>query len=582
MSGIRGKRILIAQGEAGDDSLLGILKLGGFAQTKVIRPQSRTESLGLSEFDLCLVDSSLFKGKAHHAWMNDLVAKEGGTPWAALLDWSEPDACRSALALDPMDFISKPFAMRDVIARMESILTRQEAMIQAAGQPALLTNVPMVNQPGFPGRAEFLDSLSHMINETDQVTCVLIEIAEPNQRLAHVRPDSMDRVMLGIANRVASVVRNQRGIFGFWSCRIMVCAVPSRDGIQWANDISAAAFSPLPIDDLMLPIHGRGGHASIHLRDVEGDAADNPPQWVLHRAYLALQRAEPKCRDLSRFSPSDDTGERRDAEKVLNSILKDRSLIYFEYQPKIDLKTEQLIGCEALIRCRHYETGKPVRPDVFMSLAEETGQMVELGQVVVRQSVQFIQRMQRIRDLGDRKVKVAVNVSGTQFDMPGIGLVGMIKDALHTARIDPAWLEVEVTESTLMSDFKSVKHKLDEMKALGISIALDDFGTGYSSFEYLQDLPIDTLKIDRTFVDGASVDERKGKILRAIVTMAKELGIDTVAEGAEQVSDIDLLRELECSIVQGFYYRPPLSADEFIGLVEENRPVQPRNLPSKQ
>jgi EAL domain-containing protein (putative c-di-GMP-specific phosphodiesterase class I) len=263
---------------------------------------------------------------------------------------------------------------------------------------------------------------------------------------------------------------------------------------------------------------------------------------------------------------------------VLNSIIKDPSLIYLEYQPKINLKTEQLIGCEALVRCLHYQTGKPVKPYVFIKLAETTGQMIEISEVILRQAVQFIQRIQRIGGLGDRRVKVAVNVSGVQFNMLGIGLVGTIKEVVDAARIDPAWLEVELTESTLMGDPKSVKDKFDEMKALGMSIALDDFGTGYSSFSSLQDFPIDTLKIDKSFVDGASVDERKGKILRAIVTMAKELGIDTVAEGAEQMSDIDLLRKLECSIVQGYYYRPPLSADEFIGLIEENGPVQPRSL----
>lgn len=579
MSGIRGKRILIAQGEAGDDSLLGILKLGGFAQTKVIRPQSRTESLGLSEFDLCLVDSGLFKGKAHHAWMNDLAAKEGDTPWVALLDWSEPDACRSALAQEPMDFISKPFAMRDVIARMESILVRQESN-RSQDQPSLLTNAPMVNQPGFPGRSEFMGSLNELIKRVGRVRCVMLEIAESNQRLAHEYPDSMDRIMMEIAGQVAKVAENQQGIFGFWSCRIMACAVPARDGVQWVSDLREAAFSPLSVGSLTLPVHGRGGYASIQPHDVAGEAATDPARWLLQRAYSALQQAQPKCRDLSEFSPGDDAEKRRDAEKVLSSILKDHTLIYLEYQPKIDLQTEQLIGCEALIRCLHPQTGKPVSPSVFMPLAEETGQVIELGKVVVRQSVQFIQRVQRINGLGDRKVKVAVNVSGMQFDMPGIGLVGMIKEVIQGARIDPSWLEVEVTESTLMSDFKSVQHKLDEMKKLGISIALDDFGTGYSSFSYLQDLPIDTLKIDRSFVNGASVDARKGKILRAIVTMAKELGIGTVAEGAEQVGDIDLLRELECSIVQGYYYRPPLSADEFIRLIEENRPVQPRSLPA--
>jgi hypothetical protein len=314
MSGIRGKRILIAQGEAGDDSLLGILKLGGFTQTKVIRPQGNTTSLNLSEFDLCLVDSSLFKGKAYQPWMNDLTAADGRAPWVSLLDWSEPDVCRSALAQNPMDFISKPFAMRDVIARMASILTRQEAIIQAAGQPALLTNVPMVDQSGYPGRAEFLDSLGHLINETDRVTCVLIEIIEPSQRLAHERPDSMDEVMLGIAKRVASVARNQRGIFGFWSCRIMACAMPSRDGVQWAHDISREAFSPLPMGALTLPIHGRGGYASIQPRDVEGEAADNPSQWVLQRAYLRLQRTEPKCQDLFDYASISDIAEIHDAE----------------------------------------------------------------------------------------------------------------------------------------------------------------------------------------------------------------------------------------------------------------------------
>lgn len=578
MNEIRAKRIqVIVPSEDGEVSLIGILKLAGFSQSQLIRVPSGALGLNLINSDLCLVDSNFFKGEMTPSWMETLQHEGGRIPWIALLDWTDPAACRFALSLLPQEFICKPFDRWDVRARIETLLTRQVSLSGARMLSPLHIETPNANWPGFLNRTAFMDELRAQMKVTGRIRCVLFDIAKSNQRATIESLFSMDQDMLELATRINKVVRNQQGILGFWNSRMLACAVPAREGTQWVTDLREAAFAPLSV----IPVQGYGGYATISPLELTNTETVDSAELLVERAYLALQHAERdrNPRDLFEFSVMDEieAQKRRDATLVLNSILRDESLIYLKYQPKVDLVTGLLIGCEALIRCRHPETGNEVNPSVFIPLAEETGQIIELGKVVVQQAVRFIQKIQRIPILKDgRTLTVAVNVSGMQFEMPGGGLVDMIKETLSLSRVDPCWLEIEVTESTLMNEFGSVKHKLNEIKALGVSIALDDFGTGYSSFSYLQDLPIDTLKIDRSFVHGAASNTRMEKILLAILKMATDLGMKTVAEGAERQEDIDLLRSLECSIVQGYYYTPPISGDDYLKLIETNQPVKPR------
>jgi EAL domain-containing protein (putative c-di-GMP-specific phosphodiesterase class I) len=167
---------------------------------------------------------------------------------------------------------------------------------------------------------------------------------------------------------------------------------------------------------------------------------------------------------------------------------------------------------------------------------------------------------------------VAVNISGVQFELmraKGRSLVDEIHMLLTKYDVAPQMLELEITESVLMIGFDWVVTKLHRLRDMGISVALDDFGTGYSSFAYLQNLPISTLKIDRTFVDNAANMPRQAALLGSIVRMAQDLGLTTVAEGVETLEDIELLRQFNCPIAQGYYYSRPLMPDDFITLLRQ-------------
>jgi len=246
--------------------------------------------------------------------------------------------------------------------------------------------------------------------------------------------------------------------------------------------------------------------------------------------------------------------ERMVLETGLRLALK-REELYLAYQPKIDLATRQVIGAEALIRWRHPELGQ-VPPSRFVPVAEESGMVGQMGEWVLRTACRQIRAWQNM----GLTPQIAVNVSARQFqqyDVPQL-----VSTVIREAQISPQSLELELTESAVMEDAEAAIVAVEKLKQLGVGIAIDDFGTGYSSLSYLKRLPVDLLKIDQSFVRDISNDQNDAAIVRAIITLARSLGMQVTAEGVETEAQLAFLNAYGCQYAQGYLFGKPMTAAE--------------------
>jgi diguanylate cyclase (GGDEF)-like protein len=281
---------------------------------------------------------------------------------------------------------------------------------------------------------------------------------------------------------------------------------------------------------------------------------------IIQNADAAMYDAKDHDRNNARFYTeelNEKTRAQLDVENALRRALADGQFELF-YQPKVAAKTGRLAGAEALIRWRHPTWGM-VSPVDFIPVAEETGLIVPIGAWVLREACRQASVWQN--DPVMRGMRIAVNVSARQFRDPRF--FETVRVALAESGLDPHGLEVEITEGVLMNDTKGGRELLDDLKALGVWIALDDFGTGYSSLGYLRRFPIDTLKIDRSFVRDVVTDPSSAAITGAIVAMANQLHLNVVAEGVETLAQLEHLRAIDCAEIQGYFFSPPIDNKAF-------------------
>ena len=275
---------------------------------------------------------------------------------------------------------------------------------------------------------------------------------------------------------------------------------------------------------------------------------------LIRNADLALYAAKDGGRGRHHFYAADlhsDAEERRELEQDLRDALASGGL-ELHYQPVVHTTTEKITGFEALLRWNHPVHG-PLGPSKFIPIAEETGLIAGIGEWALRTACMDLAKW-------PESVRVAVNVSPLQFANPA--LPAIVTSALASAQIDPARLELEITESVFLNDDAGTDAMFAALKRIGVRLSLDDFGTGYSSLGYLKKAPFDKIKIDQSFVRGATMpDSRNGAIIAAIVSLAEALGMETTAEGVETLDELDLIRMLGCSHIQGFIYDKPLSLD---------------------
>ncbi|HEX2038101.1 MAG TPA: EAL domain-containing protein [Acidimicrobiales bacterium] len=355
--------------------------------------------------------------------------------------------------------------------------------------------------------------------------------------------------------------------------RLLECVRPTDTAARLGGDEFAVLIEDLAspgdytvvagrvLESLQAPFHVKG--KDIFVRGSIGIAmcgdGENTADALLRNADVAMYMAKAEGKNrFELFNPSMHSAmlERLDIEADLRRAVERREFV-LHYQPTVVLQTGRIAGVEALVRWDHPERGL-VPPIEFISIAEETGLIVPLGEWVLREACAQTRRW-HLEHPKEPPLKVSVNLSARQLQQEG--LVRMVQDVLAETGLDPSTLTLEITESAVMNDHVTTIVRLNQLKALGVRIAVDDFGTGYSSLSYLRRFPIDVLKIDRTFVDGVADGPQKRALLRTIVDLGRTLNLETVAEGIELPEELQQLRSLDCELGQGYYFARPLDAD---------------------
>ena len=333
----------------------------------------------------------------------------------------------------------------------------------------------------------------------------------------------------------------------------MLSQIEGSDSVErFAERVREQTAKPFQIDGFELSVTISMGIAVYPDHGVTFDE--------LHRrADLAMYCAKKSGRNTHQVYTKSMETDAHEYLLILNGIRKgldDREFI-LHYQPQIDLTSGRVIGAEALIRWNHPKLGL-IPPGKFIAIAEDSGLIVEMGNWVIQEACQ---QAARWRDAGHKGIPVAVNLSALQFRRGQ--LADVVAQAINEAGLEPAMLELELTESVLVEDKLNVASTLSMLQAFGVRVALDDFGTGYSTFTYLRDFRFDKLKIDQTFVRNICNSKVDQSIVRSITQLSQNFGIKTIAEGVETEEIVEILRLTSCDQAQGYLFGAPMSSEDF-------------------
>ncbi|OJW95062.1 EAL domain-containing protein [Thiobacillus sp. 65-1402] len=436
-----------------------------------------------------------------------------------------------------------------VIARDISERKRHEDQLLHQARHDALTELP--------NRALILDRLRQAISHAQRGQRLLAvayldldDFKKINDTLGH---DAGDALLRQVAMRISGVLR-QGDTVGRQSGDEFILLLPDIAHIE-----DAATVAEKILDTLAWPfsLNGREvyvtGSLGLSVCPSDGEDAES----LLRNADIAMYRAKEEGRNAFRFYvPEMDARMRArvEIEHDLRLAIKHGELV-LHYQPRVSLITGEVLGFEALVRWNHPREDL-IGPDRFIGVAEDTGLIMPLGDWVLQAACRQARQWQ---DRGFAGMRMSVNLSARQFRDPG--LVERVERVLAESGLDPAFLELEITESTVMHDSEAAIGTLRALKRLGVALSVDDFGTGYSSLSYLKLFPIDVLKIDRSFVRDVTTDPDDAAIVRAIVTLAHSLGLTVVAEGVEETAQAAFLRHVECDELQGYYFSRPQPAE---------------------
>jgi diguanylate cyclase (GGDEF)-like protein/PAS domain S-box-containing protein len=409
---------------------------------------------------------------------------------------------------------------------------------------------------GLPNRALLLDRLEHALvfaqRESEQLGVMFIDLdrfKHINDTLGH---DIGDGLLQEVARRLSHCLRQSDTVARMGGDEFVILLEHVDEPEIYAGlakKIIASLCAPMTIGDHTLQVG-----ASIGIACFPEDGAD--AVTLMKHADAAMYAAKAGGRSTYRFFQAvmtEKAGQRLHLEMELRNAVGNGELELF-YQPRVMLATGAACGVEALVRWRHPQRGL-VPPDDFISVAEETGIIHELGNWALEEACRQSRAWQK-QGLG--RIRIAVNISAKQLQEDD--LAERIANLTRKYAISPSDLEVELTESVIMANPEKISGIFARLRQIGVMVAVDDFGTGYSSLAYLRRLPIDVLKIDRSFVMNADRDEGDAQIVRIIIALAQALKLEVVAEGVETASQAEFLRASGCSMMQGFLYARPQPA----------------------
>jgi diguanylate cyclase (GGDEF)-like protein len=438
----------------------------------------------------------------------------------------------------------------------ERVLRRREGVDSLTGLPTRRTVAAIA--------AQAMSDASHTGHEFAVMVLNVDRLKSINDSLGH---QAGDELLMSVVARLHTVLgaNNMLGRLAGNEFTIIARGMRGpRDAEIVAQQVFDAVCKPFTIGEIEI-------HTSItmgvSMYPMDGDSFD----LLLRRADTALRCAKQSSRGGFRFyalEMSQAAEERLALENDLRRALE-LGQLELHYQPKVDIGTNRIRSAEALVRWRHPTRGL-VSPASFIPLAEETGLIVPIGEWVLREACGQVRRW---LDAGMSPVRMAVNLSAKQFRHADLAAV--VRSALTEARLQPGYLELELTESAVMDDAEKSAATLQILSTMGVHISIDDFGTGYSSLSYLRRFPLDKLKIDRSFVRDLLSNPDDASIVKAIISLAHNLRLRVVAEGVETSEQLSYLRELGCDQYQGFFCSPAVPAPAFEALIERMRAGRP-------
>jgi diguanylate cyclase len=380
-----------------------------------------------------------------------------------------------------------------------------------------------------------------------------------NDTLGH---DAGDELLHSVALRLTTALRGSDTVFrlGGDEFTVLIEDIPesAAAGVIATNLINALHL-PLNINS-----HDVYVTTSIGISHYPEDSLHF--KTLLKNADTAMYHAKSRGKNNFQFFSADMNSraqKRLEVETSLRRALENNEFEVY-YQPQVDQRTREVVCMEALIRWRHPERGL-VSPTEFIPIAEETGLIIPIGAWILKQSC--LQCLEWHTD-GFPELKIAVNLSGKQFHQEN--LTGQIAQILAETKLDPSYLELEITESAIMETSNHAIDILKQLRSMGLSLSIDDFGTGYSSMNYLKRFPISKLKIDRSFVMDIPGDAEDGAITEAVIALGKALNITVVAEGVETAEQADFLLKRQCHLVQGYFYSKPMPVYMASAFLAEN------------
>jgi diguanylate cyclase (GGDEF)-like protein len=454
--------------------------------------------------------------------------------------------------------------VREQMERLEQVITLRTRGLEAANRQLrhLATHDSLT---GLPNRVLLDDRLTQAVAHADRdglsfalLVCDLDRFKLVNDSLGH---HAGDELLQEVARRLTGLVRTVDTVARFGGDEFVLLIT----SIQDPDDARRLAARAIKVLQDPMRIAGIDVHTSPSIGIAFYPADGNSIEALTAHADAAMYCAKQRGRgNVQCFEGGMNAGseDRVQLESDLhNAIAQNEFELY--YQPKVNMTSGAVRSAEALIRWAHPKRGL-ISPDDFIPLAEECGLIGAIGEWVVREACRQARAWQ---DDGMAPLRISVNLSPSQFR--GSGLIDTIRRALDDARLPPEYLEVELTESAVMSDPEESISILEQLSAMGVLVSVDDFGTGYSSMSYLRRFPIDKLKIDRVFINEIASRPEDASIVSAIVSLAHSLRLKVVAEGVETPAQLDFLKTVGCDEYQGYHFSRPLPALEFERVIRD-------------
>jgi len=497
-------------------------------------------------------------------------------PFIFLTARADRDDQRTGMRLGADDYVTKPFSRADLLEAISTRLAKansqaQYSDIKVARERQKLEQLYHYDQDsGLPNRfllrQTFNDTVATRKNLEELVGILTLQILQLRQVEIVLNTQERQELILELTRRLRSQLGAEDALFLMDHDRYLIIAATPKTRAEIQNFVELiqdVMAQPIQIGTFRTRLSVQMGISCFPEDDVHLEAlvkkADFAASLVSREIAYEFYSSDHREQNLQQLMMEDE---------LIQAL--DESWFRVFYQPKIDGKTGEIVGAEALVRCQHPVKGL-LSPAKFIPIAEATGLIVPIGLKVLEQ---VCQDQKRWSELGLPPLKIAVNLSPLQFRQPNLDQTIAKLLATYGLMGFPNFLELEITESCLIANVSRTCEILTSLKNLGITLAIDDFGTGYSSLEYLQVLPVNVVKIDQCFIRDLETNFKNGSIVKSVIKLCQELNLEIVAEGVETVAEAGFLQSLGCDQLQGYLFSRPVPEPEFLQFCRDWSPLE--------